>query len=116
MVAIGGWSEHHYGIAHATNYEDLIWQALDDLVADPTRPGSARVRRYPGVRDYPIRHSAPNRPREQRIRAPWHKIVYREQPDGIVEILAVVGLSYPSGRSARAAIGDPAVGMGLRNR
>ena len=103
IVAIDGWSEHQYGSAHASGYEDLIRQALDDLAADPMRAGSAGVPRLPGVRAYPIRHSAPTRPRDRRIRAPWHKIVYRQQPDGIVQILAVVGLSYPSGRAAWAA-------------
>ena len=39
-------------------------------------------------------------PRDQRIANPWHKIVYRVAKNGVVEILAVVGLSMPSEHSS----------------
>jgi hypothetical protein len=37
-------------------------------------------------------------PREQRVRNPAHQVVYRLAEDGVVEILAIVGDSYPSAR------------------
>jgi hypothetical protein len=42
-------------------------------------------------------------PRAQRVAHPAHQIVYRRADAGVVEILAVVGGSYPAARSLRGA-------------
>ena len=97
-------SANQYGRSHAANYKALIPAAMADVAEDYKRIGATSVRRSNGIRVYEIRHSRHRVPRDQRIRDPWHKLVYRPRPDGVVEILAIVGLSYPSGRAAREAL------------
>ena len=94
------WSEKDYGPEHALRYEDLILAAMKDIVADPRLSGVTPVARSEGVWEYALNASKNHLPRNRRIQNPWHKIVYRKRPNGDVEILAVVGRSYPSGRTA----------------
>ena len=101
---IMAWSEDRHGPRHALHYESLILAAFEDIASEPRRPGAEPVPRTAGVWVYELRFSRNRLPRGQRIRDPWHKIVYRPLLDGSVEILAVVGLSYPSGRAAREAM------------
>lgn len=103
MEHLLGVSIRDYGTAHARNYRDLILLAMDDVGADPTRFGAARIPRFADIWEYQLRHSKDRAPRGQRIRVPWHKLIYRPLPDGTVEILAIVGRSYPSSRAARQA-------------
>ena len=103
IAAIMAWSEKDYGSERALRYESLILAAMADIAADPRRSGAARVARSAGIWVYDLSSSKNRLPRNQRILNPWHKILYRPLGDGIVEILAVVGLSYPSGRAAREA-------------
>lgn len=104
MGEIVAHSAYGYGLAHARNYEALILAAIADVAADHKRIGAARVPRRFDIWVYEIRHSRNRLPRDQRIRDPWHKIVYRPLAEGFVEILAIVGRSYPSGRAAREAL------------
>ena len=106
FAAILAWSEEKYDSSHAGRYEMLMLAAMGDLADDPGRFGATPVPRTSGIRVYELRHSKNRAPRTQRIRSPWHKLIYRPLPDGTVEILAIVGLSYPSGRAARAAMQD----------
>jgi hypothetical protein len=98
------YSASEYSGAHARNYEALILAAIADVADNYQRIGAIRVPRIQDIWVYEIRHSRNRLPREQRIRNPWHKLVYRRLPDGVVEILAVVGHSYPAGRAARGAL------------
>jgi hypothetical protein len=104
MAEVLAKSINDYGQRHATHYSALILVAIAHVAADCKRLGARRVPRLPGVWVYELWHSRNHVPNGMRIRDPWHKIVYRPVPDGMVEILAVVGRSYPSGRAAREAI------------
>jgi hypothetical protein len=104
IAAILARSTNEYGRDHAANYAALLFTAMADVAEDHRRPGSMRVRRSRDVWVYEIRYSRNKLPAERRIRNPWHKIVYWVLPDGIVEILAVVGRSFPSSRAARQAL------------
>ena len=103
LAEIMAWSEHKFGALHASRYRHLLSDAMDDVGADPTRFGAARIPRFADIWEYQLRHSKDRAPRGQRIRVPWHKLIYRPLPDGTVEILAIVGRSYPSSRAARQA-------------
>ena len=96
-----------YGEQHADNYLLLLEAAMDDVALEPERLGARALRQFQGVWSYEIRYSRNRLPRERRIRDPWHKLVYTRGADGVVEILAIVGRSYPSGRAARRALAGP---------
>lgn len=93
-----------YGDHRAANYRALLEAAMEDIGIDPRRLGARPVRRVPDVWCYEIRYSRGRLPRERRARDPWHVLVYCLDEDGVVAILAVVGLSYPADRAARQAI------------
>ncbi len=101
IVTILARSANEYGRGHATNYEALILAAMADVAADHRRLGAARVARSRDVWVYELWHSRNRLPAERRIRDPWHKILYRVLPDDVVEVLAVVGRSYPSSQRDR---------------
>jgi hypothetical protein len=93
-----------YGDRHANNYQLLLETAMDDVAASPERLGAQSLRAFSGIWGYDIRLSRHRVPRENRIGNAWHKLIYTKGSDGIVEILAVVGRSYPSGRAAREGL------------
>ncbi len=94
------YSEHHYGVSGAQRYKLLIEVAIARVAIDPSVHGSRPVPEFAAAREYEIRHARMQVPRDQRIANPWHKIVYRVAKNGVVEILAVVGLSMPSEHSS----------------
>jgi plasmid stabilization system protein ParE len=89
------------GRDRAANYLMLIMAAITDVASEPKRLGAKPVPRSGDVWVYELWHSRNRLARDLRVRGPWHKILYREVAGGGVEILAVVGRSYPSGRAAR---------------
>jgi len=104
VTAILAVSLAEHGERRARNYRLLLTTAMQDVAADPVRPGALRVRCFAGIMVNDIRHSKSRTPRGQRVRALWHKLIYARAPDGVVEILAVVGRPCPSGRAAREAV------------
>ena len=104
IVEILARSAFDYGERRAANYQALLEAAMEDVGADPQRPGARPVHRMPGVWCYDIRYAKNRLSREQRVRDPWHTLVYCWDQDGVVAILAVVGRAYPAGRAARQAI------------
>lgn len=82
----------------------LLAAAMSDLAASPKRLGTRRVSGTAGILVYDLWYSRNRVPRGKRVRDPWHKLIYWELPQGGVEILAVVGRSYPSGRAAREGL------------
>lgn len=104
IIRILAVSSYHYGEHHAENYRLLIEMAMQDVAAHPDRPGAQSLRRFRGIWCYEIRHSRNRVPRENRIRKPWHKLIYTMAADGTVEILAIVGRPYPSVRAAREGL------------
>jgi hypothetical protein len=97
-------SAFDYGDRHAGNYQLLPETAMDDVAAYPERLRAQSLRRFPGMLGYDIGLSKNRVPRKSSVRNPWHKLIYTRGPDGTVEILAVVGRSYPSGRAAREGL------------
>ena len=87
-----------YGRDAADRYELLLTTAMREIGDQPLLTGSRPVRRRPGVYSYSISHTRLRLPREQRVRNPAHQVVYRLADDGIVEILGIVGDSYPAAR------------------
>ena len=92
------YSLEQYGRDAAGRYELLLTTEMTEISDQPVLNGSRPVRRRPGVRSYSISHSRLHLPRDQRVRNPAHQIVYRLAEDGLVEILAIVGDSYPAAR------------------
>jgi hypothetical protein len=93
-----------YGNDRAANYQALLEAAMEDVGVDPLRAGARPIRRMRGVWCYEIRYSKDRLPRDQRVRDPWHTLIYCRDQDNVVAILAVVGRSYPPARAAREAI------------
>lgn len=104
LAAILAVSIAEHGEQRARNCRLLLSTAMQDVATDPARPGARRIRRFPGIMVYDIRHSKVRTPSGQRVRDPWHKLIYARAPDGVLEILAVVGRPYPSGPAAREAL------------
>lgn len=84
----------------------LLIAAMDDIASDPQRLGAKPVSRSAAIWVYELWHSRNRLPRDRRVRNPWHKILYRAVSPVGVEILAVVGRSYPSIRAMRDVIGE----------
>jgi hypothetical protein len=99
-------SAFDYGDHHAENYQLLLATAMEDVATQPERLGARPLRGCPGVWVYDVGYSKNRLPRGNRIRNPWHKLIYARGSDGIIEILAVVGRSYPSSRAAHEALTD----------
>jgi toxin ParE1/3/4 len=104
IVEVLAKSAADYGERGETNYQALLEAAMEDVGANPQRPGARSVERIKGVWCYDIRYSRNRLARERRVRDPWHVLVYCQDDDGVVAILAVVGRSYPPARAARQAI------------
>ena len=88
LAAIARWTVKEFGEDAWVRYETLIAQALEDLAAEPERPGSREVPEV-GVRVY---HLASSRERVvgPRVRQPRHVLVYRVREEGVVEIARVI--------------------------
>ena len=106
LVEVLARSAADYGERGKANYQALLEAAMEDVGAEPRRPGARPVKRIQGVWCYDIRYSRSRLPKERRVRDPWHVLVYCLDDDGAVAILAVVGRSYPPARAARQAIGN----------
>jgi toxin ParE1/3/4 len=100
-------SAYDYGDRHADNYLLLLQTAMEDVASEPGRAGARPLRRLREVWSYDTRYSRNRVPRDRRVRDPWHKLIYTLGADGVVEILAIVGRSYPSGRAAGQALARP---------
>ena len=87
-----------YGRDAADRYELLLTTAMREIGDQPRLIGWRPVRSRPGVCAYSISYSRLHPPREQRVRNPAHQVIYRVAGDGVVEILAIVGDSYPPAR------------------
>ncbi len=92
------YSLQHYGPAAAARYELLLITAMREVGDQPDLPGSRPVSRSPGLRSYLVSYSRPRLPSRQRVRNPVHRLVYRVTQEGMVEILAIIGDSYPPAR------------------
>jgi hypothetical protein len=71
---------------------------MQQIADRPLLGGSCPVTSRPGVRAYAIFHSRLRLPRDQRVATPAHQLIYRVADDAVVEILAIVGDSYPAAR------------------
>jgi hypothetical protein len=74
--------------------------AMEEVSDEPFLRWSRPVPGKQDVRSYAIAHSRRRLPRDQRVVVPAHQLVYRLNVGGGVEILAVVGDSYPAERIA----------------
>jgi toxin ParE1/3/4 len=92
------YSLDQHGRDSAARYQLLLVTAMEELGSQPLHSGSRPVPDRPGVRSYAISHSRLRLPREWRVANPAHQLVYRIASDGGVEILAVIGDSYPPAR------------------
>jgi toxin ParE1/3/4 len=92
------YSLEKHGRDAAGRYLLLLTTAMDEAGGNPFLQGSRPVIAKPGVRSYAILHSRLRVPKEQRVQSPAHQLVYRCADDGIVEILAIIGDSYPPAR------------------
>jgi plasmid stabilization system protein ParE len=97
-------SEYEYGSVHADRYRALIEAAILAVVSRPERPAASPAAEYPGAWVYDLRFARNLVPVKRRIRNPWHKLVYRVAEDGAIEIIAVIGRSYPADRAVREAL------------
>jgi hypothetical protein len=71
---------------------------MEEVGIQPLLDRSRPVKGKPGVRTYSLSHSRLRLPRDQLVLKPVHQLVYRIADDNVVDILAVIGESYPPGR------------------
>ena len=77
------WSLDKFGFDAAGRYRTLLIQALRDLEADPTRPGSkARPELAEDARTYHLSFSRSSL-QGKSVKAPRHFILYRIRPAGL---------------------------------
>jgi hypothetical protein len=92
------YSVQKHGHDAADRYELLLTTAMEAVGNQPLLPGSRAVTRRRGVRTYAIARSRLLLPKDQRVMKPVHTLVYRHADDGVAEILAIIGDSYPAAR------------------
>jgi plasmid stabilization system protein ParE len=84
----------------AGRYQLLLKIAMEDVERDPFLPGSRAVGGTKNIRCYSISLSRSRMPHALRVLRPAHQLVYRFASDDVLEILAIVGDSYPAARVA----------------
>jgi toxin ParE1/3/4 len=79
IIEILVWSQTQFGEAARLRYQQLILAGLNDIAADPSRPGSIdRPELGDGVRSWHLRNSRDRARRaEGVVRRPRHFIIYR---------------------------------------
>ena len=97
-------SARDHGLETAGRYGQLILTVLAALGEEPNLPGSVAVPRLGGVRAYPTRLGRRRVEAARRIATPRHLVVYRQAPDGVVEILGVVHDRMVLSRAARSIL------------
>ena len=80
-----------FGARAAIRYDALIKQALNDIAADPERPGSNERPELmlTGLRTYHLRFSR-NRVSGPSVKAPRRFLVYRRRDGGVVEVARIL--------------------------
>ena len=88
IASILAWSQEHFGESARLRYEWLLIQAIEDVAADPERPGSHRRDEIAvNVRTYHLWHSRERVPEvPRRVIRPRHLLVYRIAENGRIEI------------------------------
>ena len=76
-----------FGKAAAIRYRALIRQALNDVKADPERPGSKERPEImiQGARTYHLQFSR-SRVIGQAVKERRHFLLYRRKPDGVIQV------------------------------
>lgn len=79
ILGLLAYTDRHFGSIARRRYEALLVTALQDLAADPLRPGSiARPELGEAVRSYHLRHSRRRaRIAEGVVQQPRHLLLYR---------------------------------------
>ena len=87
ITAILKRSIREFGKDASVRYRALIRQALNDIRADPERPGSRERPEImiPGARTYHLQFSK-SRVGGQAVKEPRHFLLYRRKPDGVIEV------------------------------
>lgn len=87
IESILAWTQERFGIQGRLRYQSLLFHAMADLAADPSRFGSlSRGEIAPSARTYHLRHSRDRAATGNRVRSPRHFLLYRVRDDGCVEI------------------------------
>jgi len=89
IAAIANWTIRVFGWDASLRYKALIFQAMNDVAADPNRIGS---RDLPGTKRLRTCHLELSRTKVHgdRVKEPRHLIVYRQNREGAVEIARVI--------------------------
>ncbi len=95
-----------YSIEAAGRYGQLILTAMAAVGNDPDLLGSIMIPSLHGIRAYAARLSRMRVEPRRRVAAPRHLIVYRQAPDGVVEILGLAHDRMVLSRAARRMIRD----------
>ena len=83
------WSVEKFGADAAVRYTDLIFQALHDIEADPSRPGARHPDGLPsGVYTYHLSTSR-DHVAGDRVKTPRHFVIYRIAAP-LVEVLRIL--------------------------
>jgi toxin ParE1/3/4 len=89
IAAVANWTIRVFGWDASLRYKALIFQAMNDVAADPNRIGSRDLPGTKGLRTYHLELSRTKVPGD-RVKAPRHLIVYRQNREGSVEIARVL--------------------------
>jgi hypothetical protein len=92
------YSLKRYGPDAADRYRLLLIAAIETIANDPFCLASTPILSKHSMRAYSLAHSRLKASTGQPVQRPAHKLVYRVDDGGIVDILAIVGLSYPASR------------------
>lgn len=93
-----------YGIEAAGRYGQLILTAMAAVGNDPDLLGSVMVPSLPGIRAYATRLSRARIEPGRRVGAPRYLVIYRQAPDGVVEILGLAHDRMVLSRAARKMV------------
>ncbi len=89
IAAIANWTIRALGWDASLRYKALIFQAMNDVAADPNRIGSRDLPGTKGLRTYHLELSR-TKVAGERVKEPRHLIVCRRNREGAVEIARVI--------------------------
>jgi toxin ParE1/3/4 len=100
-------SAERWGIDARQRYEALLFDAVQQLAAEPDCPLTRdRSDLRPGIRSFHVRHARRGRPADS-VRAPVHIIYYRADRTGVIEIVRVLHERMQPSRHLDAPLGEP---------
>jgi toxin ParE1/3/4 len=91
MEEILAWTDEQFGPQSRRRYEALLIRALNDVARNPDLTGSHACPEVDAAyRIYHLRNSRDVRNKRENVKQPRHFVIYRTNPEGVVEVARIL--------------------------